>query len=118
MEITLEEFQEAAKDRKIAPGRKPQPYNAEQRQFVLEYTRRELEAGTTKSAIVRTLGISEGTLSKWLSPDKPTTGRGFRRIQLKTESEKLDGLSLVTPGGYRIEGLSLKAAAALLASLG
>lgn len=118
MEITLEKFQKASKERRIEPGRRPQPYNDEQRKFVVRYAKRELEAGTSRAVILRTLGISDGTLSKWMGPAKAKTRHGFRRVQLKTEPHVQGGLTLVTPGGYRIEGLSLESAAALLSALG
>jgi hypothetical protein len=84
----------------------------------VEYARRELETGKRKSEILRTLGISDGALSKWMGPKTAEARRGFRRVQLKTASGVGGGLTLVTPGGYRIEGLSLESAAALLATLG
>ena len=118
MEITLEEFQEAVRERRIAPGRKPRPYSEEQRRFAVNYARRELEAGKKKSLILRDLGISDGALSKWMGKKKEAAGRGFRRVQLKTISGAEGMLTLVTPGGYRIEGLSLESAAALLSTLG
>ena len=111
MEITLEEFQEAAKERKIAPGCKPHPYTAKQREFVLDYARRELGAGSSRAAISRTLGISDGTLTKWLSPEKTATRKEFRRVQVKRELHADGDLVLVTPGGYRVEGLDLPSAA-------
>lgn len=118
MEITLEEFQKAVGERKVEPGRKPRPYSEEQRRFAVDYARRELAAGKKKSQILRTLGISDGALSKWMGKEEEAAGRGFRRVQLKTVSGAEGVLTLVAPGGYRIEGLSLESAAALLATLG
>ncbi len=98
MEITLKKFQKAAKERRVAPGHRPAPYSVEQREFVVAFARKELETGSSKSAILRTLGISEATLTTWLASDEAAASSGFRRVQLETELES-DCLSLVTPGG-------------------
>ena len=118
MEITLEKFQAASRERRVAPGRRPQPYSDEQRKFVVAYAKRAIEAGTSKKEILTTLGISDGTLSKWMDPEESSMPRRFRRVQLKKETDEKGKLTLVTPSGYRIEGLSLDSAVALLSALG
>ena len=118
MEITLEEFQEAANRRTVAPGVRPQPYSVAEREFAVQYARREMAAGSSKSAILRTLGISDGALTKWMSPKDAGTGRGFRRVRLKKDAGSQSGLTILTPDGYRVEGLTPGSAAALLKALG
>lgn len=118
MEMTLEEFQEASKKRKKVAGRRPAPYGAEQRGFAVEYARRELKRGVSRSAVLRALGISDGTLSKWLPPKTKSAGKGFRRVLLKTETKADGELTVVTPRGFRVEGLSVESAVRLLSALG
>ena len=117
MGMNLKKFQEAARERKMVPGKRPARYTWEHQEFAVEYARRELEAGLSKYAILRTLGVSDGTLTKWLSSEKKFSGNGFRRVELKEEGRSSVGLTMVTPGGYRIEGLSLEAAVSLLTAL-
>ena len=118
MEITLEEFQEAANGRTVAPGVKPKPYSAAQREFAVQYARRAMVAGSSKSEILQTLGISDGALRKWMSPKDSMAGRGFRRVRLKKEAGSQTGLTILTPDGYRVEGLTPSSAAMLLKALG
>ena len=115
--MTLEEFQNAALERRQAKGRRPEPYDSEQRTFATEYAKKEFAAGVRKSVVLRALGISDGTLSKWLGKDF-TKEKGFRRVTVRPGSLSDGGLQIVTPGGYRIEGLSVASAAALLRALG
>ena len=118
MEITLEEFQEAANGRTVAPGVKPKPYSAAQREFAVQYARRAMASGSSKSAILQTLGISDGALRKWMLPKDSIAGRGFRRVRLNKEVGTHGGLTILTPEGYRVEGLTPSSAAVLLKALG
>ncbi len=118
MGITLEEFQKAANGRTVAQGIKPKPYSAAQREFAVQYARRAMAAGSSKSAILQTLGISDGALRKWMSPKDTMAGRGFRRVRLKKEAGAQSGLAILTPDGYRVVGLTPSSAAALLKALG
>lgn len=115
--MTLEEFRNASAERKQAKGRRPQPYNETQRAFAIEYAQAEMASGTKKSTILRALGISDGTLSKWMGL-QPKNDAGFRRVVIKRNAAPVKGIQLVTPGGYRVEGLSLESAAELLRALG
>ncbi len=116
MELTLEDFQEASRKRVIAPGRKPKPYSVEQRAFAVDYAQQEMAKGTSKSAVLQALGISYGALSKWQSPEKESE-KGFRRVSVKA-SDVVGQVNVVTPSGYRVEGLSLESLATLLKKLG
>ena len=74
-------------------------------------------AGEGLPALARQLGIPTVTLERWLqtSPPEPR----FRRIALATAAAGVDERSrgelvLVTPSGYRVEGLSLASVRELL----
>lgn len=115
--MTLEEFQNAVAERKQAKGKRPRPYEDEQRKFAIDYARNELASGSRKSEILRRLGISDATLSKWMGL-KTTKDKGFRQVTVKSDASSSDGIQVVTPGGYRIEGLTVESATALLRAMG
>ena len=70
--------------------------------------------GHSTGAIAGVIGLSETALGRWLSlHDEP--GR-LRRVQI-TDGPAVDGsglLSIVTPGGYRLEGLDVDQAVTVL----
>jgi transposase-like protein len=64
-------------------------------------------SGYRVSWIAREIGLSESAFRRWLNSGKEETG--FLPVTLGS-SEKVnraENLSLVSPGGYRLEGLSL-----------
>jgi len=115
MEMTLEKFQKESQKRKIEKGRRPKPYLDEQRSFAVAYAREAVAEGISKSEIVRRLGISEGTLSKWMNPEQ-FKQKGFRRVAVRKGTA--GSISVVTAAGHRVEGLDLDSAVTLLKLLG
>lgn len=74
-------------------------------------------AGESLPALARHLGIPTVTLERWLQACAPAPR--FRRIDLAaTPSDDVESggnhLALVTPTGYRVEGLTLAAVRELL----
>lgn len=63
------------------------------------------------------IGVSETTLGRWMS-SRERSGE-LRRVGVATEAEQSSGrgLVLVTPGGYRLEGLSVDEAVNVLRRL-
>lgn len=63
------------------------------------------------------LGISDGTLQRWTEamPEDRVVG-ALREVVVKDSTEPL-GLSIVTPEGYRIEGLDVTEVSLVLRSL-
>ena len=116
MSITLEEFQDAARRRTIEPGKRPEPYSPEQRAFALEYTHREVSSGRSKAAVLSELGISYQTLRNWQAP-KSGSSKALRPVTLNASESKSGGVTLVTPGDYRVEGLCVDDVVALLEKL-
>jgi hypothetical protein len=61
------------------------------------------------------LGISVETLTRWAAFEhKPT---GFRSVRLRADSDTAT-VTVVSPGGFRAEGLDVATAASLLRLLG
>ena len=113
--MTLDEFQLVAKDRRRESGKRPKRYSAEEREFATTFATEQQAAGVGMSRICDQLGVSFGTLKKWLGPSE--CANGFRRVKLKAE-RRAGGIALVTPRGFRVEGLDLETAVTLLGKLG
>jgi transposase-like protein len=64
-------------------------------------------SGYAVSWIAREIGLSESALRRWLDSGREETG--FRPVRLGSSRKvnRPEKLSLVSPGGYRLEGLSL-----------
>lgn len=117
MAITLEDFQEAAKTRTVEPGKRPVPYSEELKSFAIKYTNQQLARGISKTAISRELGVSFQTLKTWYDIKEQTSG-GFRQVSICDTSSQYKPHALVSPNGYRVEGLSLDDVATLFGKLG
>jgi transposase len=117
MAMTLEEFQSIARSKTVERGKKPEPYTPEQRTFALDYVAKERARGRSTSSVVSELGIAFQTLRSWQSPGD--VGRkALRAVSIEAASIRgVRGVCVVTPRGYRVEGLSVDDAAALLERL-
>jgi hypothetical protein len=72
------------------------------------------------SRIARELGVSVVSLQRWIEREEPAR---FRPVQVLATAEPdhsgpARGLSLITPRGYRVEGLDAASLATLLGALG
>jgi hypothetical protein len=77
------------------------------------------EAGVGLAMVAADLGLSESSLSRWIAAERATagdTGR-LREVRVAKPEAMSSGLSLVTPRGYRVEGLDAKSALRLLREL-
>ena len=100
----------------------------ELRSRVVAYARSCREKGEPVADIAIRLGLVESTLARWLrrekqSPNAALTSAGFRSVSIVPTGsgsfpESSPHLTLVTPQGFRVEGLDLASAAHLLRSLG
>src|SRR2546422_10161674 len=85
---------------------------------VLAYAHRERAAGRSWAGIAATVGLSAGALKNWAQ--KPAPGRPLVPVAVATPAPAgpRAALVVVSPGGYRVEGLDLATATALLRALG
>ncbi len=102
------------------------------RKEIVDYARHEVDAGVSVRATASQLGVSNTTLTRWLEEVEQTST--FRPVQIAaasgttagqiahspvvTEQETSRVLVLVSPGGYRVEGLDVEQLAQLLSRLG
>lgn len=94
------------------------------RATVLVYARAERERATPWQQIAREVGLSASVLKRWTNGRRPSGEQGrLLPVRLKEKRANArsvaagDGLVLVVPGGYRLEGLTLADATALVAAL-
>ncbi len=102
------QFREAAARENQGRQRNGWRYSPDLRALGTEYCRSQRRAGRSFREIAEDLGVSTLTLSRW--QDEPPIA-GFRPVEVIADSEIRDpteemSLSVVTPGGLRIEGLS------------
>jgi len=73
------------------------------------------EAGQSAGSIAGAIGLSESTLAKWMS--KREESGGLRRVRVEEEVTGSGALVVVTPDGFRLEGLNLDQAVNVLRRL-
>ena len=85
---------------------------------VLAYARRARAAGRSWAGIAHAVGLSAGALKNW-SQTPPAPPR-LVPVGVAAPAPDTPGAALVvvSPGGYRVEGLDLATATALLRALG
>ena len=129
MEKELEQFRQEVErlraGRRGGSGPFPEPLRA----FAVRYLAYALEKGDTVKAVVERLGVSEPTLQAWRRGQTP--GSKARRSEPKAaplvpvvvHPRKEDApraaatFAVVSPQGFRVEGLGLEEAAQLLRRL-
>lgn len=81
---------------------------------IVEFTQARRREGVSVMKVARELGMSESGLSRWLQKGRAR----LRPVRVIEEPSGRGHLVLVTPGGYRLEGLSASCAADVLRRLG
>ena len=80
------------------------------------YTLEQRSAGETMAEVSRRLGIAESSLTRWVRQEADRSAPAFRKVSVSRRQTGA-GLVLVTPRGYRVEGLSVAATVELLSQL-
>jgi hypothetical protein len=88
----------------------------------MRHARAARSRGAGWGAIARELGVSATGLQRWFEPKRPRRRvvARLRPVQLKAEAAAAPerrALCLITPQGYRVEGLDAAALVALLRAL-
>ncbi len=132
VEKELEQFRQEVERLRAGRQRGSLPYPEALRAFAVRYLAHALETGGTLAGAAKELGVSEPTLQAW----RKGQPAAHRRAQAPGERQALipvvvaapkqpgrpaapqtGALTLVAPGGWRVEGLSVQAAAELLGRL-
>jgi len=114
MEQKARKFRDQSKQANQGRARAGWRYSSELRHLAVSYLEDCLREGGTRGSASRKLGVSEFTLKQWQKQRK-RNGR-FQRVEV-TDSESTHAIVLVTPEGYRVEGLSEPALIRLLGQL-
>lgn len=83
------------------------------RSEVVAFARERQAGGEGVGRIARALGVSSTGLARWLG----STDGGFRPVRVRQRSSPTEDLVLVTPRGFRLEGLTEALALRLLREL-
>jgi hypothetical protein len=119
MELTAEEFRAEASRRRGERRRGAAPYSAEERAFAVAYARTGLSQGRSVTASAKALGVSDPSLREWMAQSAATAGTALRSVVVKPPpGTPPAGLTLISPSGYRVRGLDVMSAAALLRVVG
>ena len=94
-------------------------YAVELRQRVREWALGRRRDGISWTQISEELGLGQDTVRRWcVEPRASKTSRSLLPVKVVAQATESGRLSLVSPGGFRIEGLTLAEAATLLRALG
>jgi hypothetical protein len=86
------------------------------RERIVAFTVRATAAGWRLPMVARAVGVSVGSLRNWRrEPARPP--RALVPIVVTAPAPPASALTVVVPGGYRVEGLDVATAAALLRRL-
>ena len=73
-------------------------------------------SGATIAELASELGVHASTVTRWRTGQ--TSGRALVPVDVVPDREAVRALTVVSPSGFRVEGLSLIEAAALLRAVG
>ena len=91
------------------------PYDSGLRERAVSWSRAQRAAGRTWEAIGAELGIGLDTVRRWCLSESSSTA--LVPVTVVEESTAPHTVSVVSPSGFRVDGLSLIEAAALLREL-
>lgn len=131
LEKELEQFHQEAQRLKAGRRSGSLPFPEALRAFAVRYVEHVRKTGGTMAQASQKLGVSEPTLYAW-AKGKPAGSPRAKAEQQSTALvavrvgeakaaaglEGLQRLALVSPGGWRVEGLTLQEAAELLGRVG
>ena len=89
---------------------------AQVRAEVVAYALEQRSGGETLAEVCRRVGIAESSLTRWLQKEREGESPGFRRVTVSNQQSP-SGLVVVTPRGYRVEGLTVVTTVELLSRL-
>lgn len=133
LEKELEQFQQEAQRLKAGRRSGSLPFPEALRAFAVRYVEYVRKTGGTMAQASQKLGVSEPTLYAWAKgkpvgrPRGMAEQKGAALVPVRVGEAKaaagtdlvgLQQVALVSPGGWRVEGLTLEATAELLGKVG
>ncbi len=118
MDEKARSFRKAVESHQRQRAGKAIRYGDELRRGAVEFARLARAEGVSLLQCSRLLGVGYKSLHRWMQTTKPgVTATSLRPVELAIGAEvtgDADRLVLVTPGGFRIEGLARPDLAALV----
>jgi transposase-like protein len=90
---------------------RPRRYSAALRSRVVDHVRSQRACGEGLPALASALGLSRYTIRAWVRSSRRSAG-AFHRVKIEAAAAPV---TLVAPGGYRLEGDAASVAAVLRA---
>ena len=115
MDRRAEEFRKRAREENRGRARIRWRYSGRVRMVAMVHLRRALEAGGSLSGAARALGVRPLTLKRW--QESEAAQARLRPVEIVEESLASKTV-LLSPRGYRVEGLSEEGLRRLLERLG
>lgn len=91
-------------------------YPADLKRRVVAYARRQRDAGATYDAVAEALGLALETVRRWCSIS--SDARASTLVPVEVVAEPSSPVTIISPSGYRLEGLAPAEAVAVLRALG
>lgn len=115
MRDQVEQFRRESK--RAGLGTTGRRYPEELRELAVEAWRLGAADGLTRREVAEELGVGDPTLERWVTKSGRHGARAAELCEVVVASPVGGPVALVTPGGYRVEGLSLADLRELLAGL-
>jgi hypothetical protein len=115
MDRKAEEFRKRAREENRGRARIRWRYSGPVRSAAMAHLRRVLDAGGSLSGAARALGVRPLTLKRW--QESEATQATLRPVEI-VEDSSVSKTVLLSPRGYRVEGLSEEGLSRLLEHLG
>jgi hypothetical protein len=93
------------------------PYPAALRERATRWARRQADSGASLRAIATTLGVHGESVRRWLQSGADAAAT-LVPVEVVAGPAEAGTVVVVSPAGFRVEGLSVAAAAALLREVG
>ena len=120
MEARAQRFRKQARAENEGRSGTRRRYSEGLRAEAVAHLRRRVKGGASVEAVASELGVSGWTLVRWSRRESVGKGPKLRRVKVVPESTEVTTkakVTLVTPDGYRIEGLEGRDVGAILESL-
>lgn len=113
MDIRTRRFREQILKIQSDKGTRARRYPRQLRDEILSYAEERRRQGAAKSVVARSLGLNPHTFYSWIRGGQPRDA--FQRVHVAEGSTAHP--VLVTPDGYRVEGLDVGGVVRLLREL-
>jgi DNA invertase Pin-like site-specific DNA recombinase len=101
-----------------AKGRQGTCFSPDLKARAARWIRERRAAGATAAQIAEELGVASGTVLRWSADARLKQARALVPVEIVPDRSGNREVSVVSPSGFRIEGLSLTEAITLLRALG